>query len=92
MSASPDGLAVVLPDAVVDELVERVAARLARPAAEPWVGVDAVAAHLGCRRQRIYDLVSQRGRRGGGIPHRKDGSRLLFRLSEIDAWLTPPRR
>jgi predicted DNA-binding transcriptional regulator AlpA len=92
MSASPDDLAVVLPDALVDELAERVAARLARPAAEPWVGVDAVAAHLGCRRQRIYDLVSQRGRRGGGIPHRKDGSRLLFRLSEIDAWLTPPRR
>jgi Helix-turn-helix domain len=92
MSASPDGLAVVLPDALVDELVERVAARLVRPTAEPWVGVDAAAAHLGCRRQRIYDLVSQRGRRGGGIPHRKDGSRLLFRLNEIDAWLTPPRR
>jgi predicted DNA-binding transcriptional regulator AlpA len=92
MFASPDGLVVVLPDALVDELVERVAARLARPAAEPWVGVGAVAAHLGCGRQRIYDLVSQRGRRGDGIPHRKDGSRLLFRLSEIDAWLTPPRR
>jgi hypothetical protein len=85
------GLVLTLPDELVDELVERVASRLARPTAEPWVGVDVVASHLGCRRQRIYDLVSQRGR-GGGIPYRKDGSRLLSRLSEIDAWLTPPRR
>jgi excisionase family DNA binding protein len=85
------GLVLTLPDELVDELVERVASRLTRPTAEPWVGVDVVASHLGCRRQRIYDLVSQRGC-GGGIPYRKDGSRLLFRLSEVDAWLTPPRR
>jgi excisionase family DNA binding protein len=49
---------------------------------EPWVGVERAAEHLGCRRQRIYNLVSERA-----IPHRKDGSRLLFRLSELDAWL-----
>jgi len=87
MSASPDGLAVVLPDALVDELV----ARIARPAASPESAV-AVAAHLGRRRQPIYDLISQRDRRGRRIPHRKDGSRLSFRLSEIDARLAPPRR
>jgi hypothetical protein len=63
MAAPAHDLVLALPDALVDELAERVAARLARPAAEPWVGVDAVAAHLGCRRQHIYDLVSQRGRR-----------------------------
>jgi excisionase family DNA binding protein len=50
--------------------------------AEPWVGVVQAAAHLGAGRQRIYDLVHQRA-----IPFRKDGSRLLFRLSELDAWL-----
>ena len=49
---------------------------------EPWVGVEAAAAHLGCKRQRIYDLVHQEA-----IPHRRDGSRLLFRLSELDDWL-----
>jgi excisionase family DNA binding protein len=87
---APDGLVIAVPDALVDELVERVGERLARPAAEPWVGVEAVAAHLGCRRQRIYDLVSRRGY--DAIPFRKDGSRLLFRLSEIDAWLAPSRR
>ena len=84
------GLVLMLPDELVDELVERVASRLTRPTAEPWVGVDVVASHLGCRRQRIYDLVSRRGH--DAIPFRKDGSRLLFRLSEIDAWLAPPRR
>ena len=88
--SAPDGLVIAVPDALVDELVERVGERLARPAAEPWVGVEAVAAHLGCRRQRIYDLVSRRGH--DAIPFRKDGSRLLFRLSEIDAWLAQPRR
>jgi hypothetical protein len=81
---------IPLPDVVLDELVQRVAERLTRPAAEPWVGVEAVAAPLGCRRQRIYDLVSRRGH--DAISFRKDGSRLLFRLSEIDAWLAPPRR
>ncbi|MGZ4185019.1 MAG: helix-turn-helix domain-containing protein [Solirubrobacteraceae bacterium] len=49
---------------------------------EPWVGVEQAAAHLACKPQRVYDLVHQRA-----IPHHKDGSRLLFRLSELDAWL-----
>jgi excisionase family DNA binding protein len=37
---------------------------------------------LACKRQRIYDLVSRRT-----IPHRKEGSRLLFKLSHLDAWI-----
>lgn len=49
---------------------------------EAWVGVQQAATHLGCKRQRIYDLVHDRA-----IPHRKEGSRLLFRLSELDEWL-----
>ena len=49
---------------------------------EAWVGVQEAAAYLNCRRQRIYNLVSEHA-----IPHRKDGSRLLFRLSELDDWL-----
>jgi excisionase family DNA binding protein len=49
---------------------------------ESWVGVREAAGHLGCQPQRIYNLVSDRA-----IPYRKDGSRLLFRLSELDAWL-----
>jgi excisionase family DNA binding protein len=53
---------------------------------EPWVDVGQAAEHLGCKRQRIYDLVHQRA-----IPHRKDGSRLLFRRSELDDWLDDKR-
>ena len=49
---------------------------------EPWVGVQQAAEHLGCKRQRIYDLVHQQA-----IPYRKDGSRLLFRRFELDVSL-----
>jgi excisionase family DNA binding protein len=81
-------LSIALPTVVVDEIVDRVAERVLAAGAsgvEPWVRVADVAAHLACRRQRIYDLVGRRGRHQ--IPHRRDGTRLLFRLSEVDAWL-----
>jgi hypothetical protein len=52
------------------------------PAVEPWVGVTEAARHLACRRQRICDLVCRRS--SSGIPHGKEGGRLLFRLSKND--------
>jgi len=85
-------LSIVVSAGVVDEIVDRVAERILAaglPTVEPWVGVNDVAAHLSCRRQRIYDLVGRRG--AGQIPHRRDGTRLLFRLSEVDAWLAHGR-
>jgi len=51
-------------------------------AVEAWVGVEQAAEHLGCKPQRIYNLVHARA-----IPYRKEGSRLLFRLSDLDDWL-----
>ncbi len=69
-------------DPVALERLRELAGDDRRP--EPWVGVQQAAEHLGCKPQRIYDLVHQRA-----IPHRRDGSRLLFRLSELDAWLDP---
>jgi excisionase family DNA binding protein len=77
-------VSIPLPPDVIDLLVERTTASLRESAfaAEPWVGVDQAAAHLACKRQRIYDLVSRRT-----IPHRKEGSRLLFKLSHLDAWI-----
>jgi excisionase family DNA binding protein len=36
-----------------------------------------------CPKSRIYDLVSARR-----IPHERDGSRLLFRRSALDGWVT----
>jgi excisionase family DNA binding protein len=44
--------------------------------------VGAAAEHLACPRSRVYALGAARR-----IPHRRDGSRLLFRRSELDAWL-----
>lgn len=75
----------------LEQLAECVAAHLAgaptAAATEPWVDVAAAAMHLACKPQRIYDLVS-----AGAIPHRKEGRRVLFRLSELDRWLAAPDR
>ena len=83
-----EDLSIPLPAPLLDVLVERTLERLGASAvaAEPWVGVDAAAAHLACKRQRIYDLVSRRA-----IPHRKEGTRLLFKLSHLDAWIESGR-
>jgi excisionase family DNA binding protein len=78
-------LALPLPDELVDAIAKRVAELLAEPeqrGPEPWVGVAEAANHLACKPHRIYGLVHR-----GEVPHRKDGTRLLFRRSELDAWL-----
>lgn len=83
-----DPRALVVSPALFEALVAQVAERLgprAEPAAEPWVGVVQAAAHLGCKPQRVYDLVSRRAT--SGIPHRKEGGRLVFRLSQLDRWI-----
>lgn len=49
---------------------------------ERWVGVDDVAAHLGVGRDSIYRWVEKRG-----LPARKVGRLLRFKLSEVDAWV-----
>jgi len=49
---------------------------------ERWVGVDDVAAHLGVGRDSVYRWVEKRG-----LPARKVGRLLRFKLSEVDAWV-----
>ena len=82
-----DPLAIALLDALDrdPDALEQLRAKLGEASGmlEPWVGVHEAATHLNCRPHRVYDLVSNRV-----IPYRKDGSRLLFRLSELDEWLT----
>ena len=80
--------------AVPGELIETIARRAAvlvseeaGRAPEPFVGVKEAARHLACEPHRIYDLVQRRA-----IPSYKEGSRLLFRRSELDAWLARTRR
>jgi excisionase family DNA binding protein len=78
-------LAVSVPVEFVEAVAVRVAdllAERANAAPEPWIGVEQAAAHLACGRSRLYALTS-----AGRIPYRKDGSRLLFRASELDGWL-----
>jgi excisionase family DNA binding protein len=78
-------LSVSLPPELVEIVAERAAELVEERSdarVEPWIGVREASAHLACPRSRIYALVSARR-----IPHRKDGSRLLFRRSELDAWL-----
>jgi excisionase family DNA binding protein len=77
---APDGLV----EAIAARAAEIVAAQLAS-VPEPWVGVQEAARHLGCKPQRIYDLVHRKDETR--IPHRKEGGRLLFKLSQLDRWV-----
>lgn len=49
---------------------------------ERWVGVDDVATHLGVGKDSIYRWIESRG-----LPARKVGRLLRFKLSEVDAWV-----
>jgi predicted DNA-binding transcriptional regulator AlpA len=79
-----DEVSIRLPEPLLDLIVARAAERMRAASAvtEPWVGVDQAAVHPACKRQRIYDLVSRRT-----IPQRKEGTRLVFKLSHLDAWI-----
>ena len=80
------GLNVELPEQLVAELARRVADMLGTSSGpERWVGVAEAAEHVSCKPQRIYDLVHRQDETR--IPHRKEGGRLLFKLSELDRWI-----
>jgi excisionase family DNA binding protein len=77
--------------AIGDELVERIAERAAElvvsrqeeTADGEWLrGADKIAAYIDSPRSRVYALVS-----AGRIPVHRDGSALIARRSELDAWL-----
>jgi excisionase family DNA binding protein len=78
-------LGLTVPDELVDALAERVAEKLSAqlaPPASPWLDVKGAAEHLACPTSRVYDLVSL-----GRLDFRRDGRRLLFRRSDLDAYL-----
>jgi excisionase family DNA binding protein len=86
MSASDIAKALIaeLDDDTLDLLAERLAPRLpgATTTKDGWLSVEEAAEHLRCPTSRIYSLTS-----AGRIPFVKDGSRTLFRRSELDVWL-----
>jgi hypothetical protein len=74
-----------------DELVERVAQRAVElihqqqeeAVGDGWLrGADKIAAYIDAPRSRVYGLVS-----AGRLPVHHDGSALIARRSELDAWL-----
>lgn len=80
-------LTLGVPDALVEAVAERAAELLAEriePAEDRWLNVDETAQYLGCKRSRIYALASCKPPR---IPVERDGSRLVFKQSELDAWV-----
>ena len=81
---SERALSVSLSDEAIEAIADRVAEVLASRSEEPSRGLGwrEAAEHLHCKPQRIYALVHQRR-----LSPRRDGARLLFRRSELDAWL-----
>jgi len=81
------GLALEVPEALVEAVAQRVADLLverlpAQRGPEPWLDVDAAADYLACRPHRVYDIVAE-----GRLRCAKDGRRSLFRREWLDAYL-----
>lgn len=81
------GLALQLPPELVETIAQRAAELVAerQASAEPdgWLrGADKIAAYIDAPRSRVYALHSARR-----IPVHHDGSALIARRSELDAWL-----
>lgn len=94
MSTGRDSLASALVDALddaaldrlADLLGERLVARSDATAAEDgWLDTKGAAAHLACKPDRVHDLVAL-----GKLRPRRDGRRLLFKRSELDAYVERP--
>lgn len=51
-------------------------------AAEPWVSVDDVAAHIGVAKDSVYRWIE-----GKGLPAHRIGKLWKFKLSEVDDWV-----
>jgi excisionase family DNA binding protein len=80
-----DEFALAVPSAIVDRLAERVAEELAArmaPLSAPYLNVDQAAEYLACDKRRIYDLVEREA-----VVCYRDGKRLLFRRSDLDAYV-----
>jgi hypothetical protein len=81
------GVTLDIGDELVQRIAERAAELLARRRDEAtrdgWLrGADKIADYIDAPRSRVYGLVS-----AGRIPVHHDGSALIARRSELDAWL-----
>lgn len=78
-----ESLSIPVDPGFIEAIASRVADLLAErePDPEPWIDAKQAAEHLACPVGRVYALVGTTPPR---IPVHRDGSRLLFRRSELD--------
>jgi excisionase family DNA binding protein len=70
-------------EVLADRLAPLLAARLnAEEPTSPWLNAEDAARYLACSRDRLYDLVQL-----GKLEPRRDGRRLLFKRTDLDAYL-----
>lgn len=84
-AAAAEQLTVALPGELVDVVAARVVEMLEERGMvepDPWLTVEQAAEYIGAKKQRLYDLVDQ-----GKLWPGRDGRRLLFRRSDLDAYL-----
>lgn len=82
-------LVLSLPDELLERVAERAAELLAERTApasgDRWLrGADAIARYIAAPRSRVYALATTDPPR---IPVHRDGSALIARTRELDAWL-----
>ena len=87
MSAIVDALIAELDDEALDRLAALLAPRLTErlgqnAAFDQWLNTEEAARHIASSRGRLYDLVQLRK-----LEPRRDGRRLLFKRSDLDAYL-----
>jgi excisionase family DNA binding protein len=82
---------VELPDTIMNELVEqvveRVLARLGRPEPSPYLSVPEAATLLRAKPQRVHDLLS-----AGKLTRFKDGGRTLVLRAEVETLVVESQR
>jgi excisionase family DNA binding protein len=77
-----------LPDQLLDDLADAVAARLAEREAQqagrssPWLSAEQAADYLACPISRVRKLTMTRE-----LPAHRDGRRVLYRREELDAYV-----
>jgi excisionase family DNA binding protein len=73
-------------EAILRALADRLAPFLPRPSSEDrWLTVESAARYLDCTPRRLYEFTSPSHE--AKIPFERDGRRILFRRSELDAWV-----
>ena len=81
-------ITLTVPDAIIEAVADRVATIVkseigtTTTTATPYMTVAEAAEYLRWSKERIYKLTAARA-----IPHIKHEGRLLFRRSDLDAWL-----